>query len=212
MFASFLPGILQRLLGKNIEEKSENWDKSNSKYTENVKETEMFASSARLYNTETNLWKGFKVTANQMESALMKLNFWQGFTNETITIMAYAAITIAPIALGVYLVSIKNITLGTLIMISQLSNNFVNPVITISAYFIDLKVAKPMWEKFERLTKDNNFQKSSSEEHRDLTSLEFRNVTVARGNKTIFENVAFNIEKGDKVLFVAPSGWESLHF
>ena len=55
MFASFLPGILQRLLGKNIEEKSENWDKSNSKYTENVKETEMFASSARLYNTETNL-------------------------------------------------------------------------------------------------------------------------------------------------------------
>lgn len=207
MFASFLPGILQRLLGKNIEEKSENWDKSNSKYTENVKETEMFASSARLYNTETNLWKRFKVTANQMESALMKLNFWQGFTNETITIMAYAAITIAPIALGVYLVSIKNITLGTLIMISQLSNNFVNPVITISAYFNDLKVAKPMWEKFERLTKDNNFQKSGSEEHRDLTSLEFRNVTVARGNKTIFENVSFNIEKGDKVLFVAPSGW-----
>ena len=101
----------------------------------------MFASSARLYNTETNLWKRFKVTANQEESALMKLNFWQGFTNETITIMAYAAITIAPIALGVYLVSIKNITLGTLIMIRQLSNNFVNPVITISAYFNDLKLS-----------------------------------------------------------------------
>lgn len=60
--------------------------------------------------------------------------------------MVYAAINIALIALGVYLVSIKNITLGKLIMNSQLSNNFLNPVITISAYFNDLKVVKPIWK------------------------------------------------------------------
>lgn len=49
MLASFLPGIFQRILGRNIEEKSKEWDKSNSKYTENVKETEMFSASARDY-------------------------------------------------------------------------------------------------------------------------------------------------------------------
>lgn len=147
MLASFLPGIFQRILGRNIEEKSKEWDKSNSQYTENVKETEMFSASARLYNTENNLWKRFKSSANTMEAALLKLNFWQGFTNETISTIAYSFITIAPIALGVYLVSIKNITLGTLIMVSQLSNNFVNPVIIISAYLNDMRVAKHMWEK-----------------------------------------------------------------
>ncbi|MCT0165523.1 ABC transporter ATP-binding protein [Lactobacillus helveticus] len=162
MIASFLPGLIQRILGRRIEEKSKNWDKNNSKYTETVKEVEIFSNSARLYNVETSLWDRFKYAANQMETALMKLNFWQGFTNETISIIAYAAITIVPIAFGVYLVSIKNITLGTLIMISQLSNNFVNPVITISAYFNDLKVAKPMWNKFQNLEKNNSFFKPDS--------------------------------------------------
>ncbi|WP_259685363.1 hypothetical protein [Lactobacillus helveticus] len=120
-----------------------------------------------------------------METALMKLNFWQGFTNETISIIAYAAITIVPIAFGVYLVSIKNITLGTLIMISQLSNNFVNPVITISAYFNDLKVAKPMWNKFQNLEKNNSFFKPDSLRLYDLNSLEFKNITVAHSDKVI---------------------------
>ncbi|AJY62152.1 ATP-binding cassette domain-containing protein [Lactobacillus helveticus] len=207
MVASFLPGILQRLMGKNIENKSKGWEKSNSRYTEIVKETEMFASSARLYNTESNLWERFKVSANKMEVALMKLNFWQGFTNETISIIAYSAITIAPIAFGVYLVSQKNITLGTLIMISQLSNNFVNPVITISAYFNDLKVAKPMWEKFKKISNDSNYYSKSQSNLHDIKSIELKNVTVAYDDKVIFKNVSFNIKKGDKVLIVAPSGW-----
>lgn len=207
MIASFLPGLLQKVLGHNIEERSKKWDKNNSKYTETVKEVEIFSSSARLYNIEKNLWDRFKRVANQMETSLMKLNFWQGFTNETISIVAYAAITIVPIAFGVYLVSIKNITLGTLIMISQLSNNFVNPVITISAYFNDLKVAKPMWDKFQNLEKNNNFCKTDLLKSYDLKSLEFKNITVTHNDKVILKNVSFSIKKGDKVLIIAPSGW-----
>ncbi|WP_259685362.1 hypothetical protein [Lactobacillus helveticus] len=55
MIASFLPGLIQRILGRRIEEKSKNWDKNNSKYTETVKEVEIFSNSARLYNVETSL-------------------------------------------------------------------------------------------------------------------------------------------------------------
>lgn len=207
MLASFLPGILQRLLGKNIEAKSQIWDKDNSKYTETVKETEMFSKSARLYNSEAGLWRRFKSAASLMENSLMRLNFWEGFTNETISVIAYAAITIAPIALGVYLVSIRNITLGTLIMISQLSNNFVNPVITISAYVNNLRAAKPMWNKFLILTKNTDRLESRTTTINDPRSLTLKDVTVALDGNDIFENVSFNVEKGDKVLIVAPSGW-----
>lgn len=207
MLASFLPGIFQRILGRNIEEKSKEWDKSNSKYTENVKETEMFSASARLYNTENNLWKRFKSSANTMEAALLKLNFWQGFTNETIGTIAYSVITIAPIALGVYLVSIKNITLGTLIMVSQLSNNFVNPVIVISAYLNDMRVAKHMWEKIQNLSQKSNCFKDSKLGIDYFNGIELKDVAVAYKDKDVFSNVSFDIKKGEKVLIVAPSGW-----
>lgn len=137
LLVSFIPGISQKFFGKIIEKKAENWEKKNSIYTERIKETEKTTQVFKLYDQENILWKRIKKVSNDLETSLQRLNFVRGTSNDTVSDLAYLFITVLPIAVGVYLVSVGNITFGTLIMVSQLSNNFINPLVNITMYLND---------------------------------------------------------------------------
>ena len=92
-------------------------------------------------------------------------------------------------------------------MVSQLSNNFVNPVIIISAYLNDMRVAKHMWEKIQDLSQKSNCLQNSKLGIDYFNGIELKDVAVAYKDKDVFSNVSFDIKKGEKVLIVAPSGW-----
>lgn len=135
LLVSFIPGISQKFFGKIIEKKAENWEKKNSIYTERIKETEKTTQVFKLYDQENILWKRIKKVSNDLETSLQRLNFVRGTSNDTVSDLAYLFITVLPIAVGVYLVSVGNITFGTLIMVSQLSNNFINPRVVLVKSF-----------------------------------------------------------------------------
>lgn len=142
LLVSFIPGISQKFFGKIIEKKAENWEKKNSIYTERIKETEKTTQVFKLYDQENILWKRIKKVSNDLETSLQRLNFVRGTSNDTVSDLAYLFITVLPIAVGVYLVSVGNITFGTLIMVSQLSNNFINPLVNITMYLNDRRSSK----------------------------------------------------------------------
>lgn len=205
LFASFIPGISQRLFGIPIEKSSEKWEQKNSNYTEIVKETQNISETARLYNSRQNIWNRFRSAAFRMEESLFRLNCLRGFSNETVELLAYAFSMLIPTAVGVLLVKENSVTLGTLMMISTLSNSFVNPSISIFYSLNNIKTTKPMWDKFTKLnvvTSKNNrlpFGKFSG--------LTLKNVYVELGNHSIINNLSLNIKQGEKVLLMAPSGW-----
>lgn len=207
LVASFGPGLVQKFLGSTIEHESQTWEKTNSFYTEATKETEDIASSARLYNREKSIWQRFMNKATGMETSLWHLNLIKGYTNETVEVIAYTCITLVPTAIGVYLVSIKNITLGTLVMISQLSNNFVNPLISIFYYLNNIKLAKPMWNKLLKIISKLKVRANDSSDEVTFTDLSLENTTVAFNKNIIFNDVSFKVNAGEKVLLMAPSGW-----
>ncbi|EEU20673.1 ABC transporter ATP-binding protein [Lactobacillus mulieris] len=204
LLVSFIPGISQKFFGKIIEKKAENWEKKNSIYTERIKETEKTTQVFKLYDQENILWKRIKKVSNDLETSLQRLNFVRGTSNDTVSDLAYLFITVLPIAVGVYLVSVGNITFGTLIMVSQLSNNFINPLVNITMYLNDRRSSKPMWSKVIVATKLIEKQHSSKLSFKELN---VKNASLKVGNKKLFSNLSFNIKSGEKVLIVAPSGW-----
>ncbi|MDF7637913.1 ABC transporter ATP-binding protein [Lactobacillus sp. ESL0791] len=207
LVASFGPGLVQKLLGPTIERESQTWEAENSAYTEVTKETENIANSARIYNRESSVWHRFMNKAAGMETSLWQLNLIKGCTNETVEIIAYTCITLVPTAIGVYLVSIKNITLGTLVMISQLSNNFVNPLISVFYYLNNIKLAKPMWDKLVKIISKLKVHANMGANKLTFTDLSVENATVVFNKSMIFNNVSFTVTAGEKVLLMAPSGW-----
>ncbi len=205
LFASFIPGISQHLFGISIEKSSRRWEQKNSNYTEIVKETQNISETARLYNSRQNIWKRFRASALQMEKSLFRLNCLRGFSNETVELLAYAFSMLIPTAVGVFLVKENSVTLGTLMMISTLSNSFVNPTISIFYSLNNIKATKPMWNKFTKLNVVIN--ENNNLPFGDFAELSLQNIFVELGNHTIIDNLSLNIRQGEKVLLMAPSGW-----
>lgn len=205
LLASFIPGISQHLFGIPIEKSSRKWERKNSDYTEIVKETQSISRTARLYNSRQNIWNRFKASALKMEESLFRLNCLRGSSNETVELLAYAFSMLIPTAVGVFLVKENNITLGTLMMISTLSNSFINPTISIFYSLNNIKTTKPMWNKFTKL--NVLVSKNNSLPFGDFLELKLQNIFVELENRSIINNLSLNIKQGEKVLLMAPSGW-----
>lgn len=110
-------------------------------------------------------------------------------------------------AAGVFMVRQGQITLGTFMMITQLSNNFINPVINIFALRNNMKTSTPILKKFDQI-KDLVFANDQQlENETEFTELKMGNVGVVLNKHRIFQNVNLNLKSKQKLLLEAPSGW-----
>lgn len=148
--ASLAPGILQNLFGPKIEAASKDWEQENSRYTEAMADTISFASFARLYDVEDSIFSRILHYSQRMERALAKMNRAQLITTELITSFAYICSLGLPLSIGIYFVTQKQVSLGTFMMITQLANNFINPIVGIFASVNDIKTSSPIWESLPK--------------------------------------------------------------
>jgi ABC-type multidrug transport system fused ATPase/permease subunit len=149
IITSLVPLAIQPLFNKTITNRSKQWQEKNTNYTEKVNELIDSYPVSTLYNAQGSLIKRFKLTAKVMENALKRMNQSSNYANELMTTVAYLVSMIIPYAFGVYLSMRNIITIGTLMMISQLSNNFVNPLLFINQYINQIKTTKEIWKKCE---------------------------------------------------------------
>lgn len=206
--ASFAPAILQGVFGPLIAKKSEKWEKTNSHYTETVTETGIGANIAKLYDVEESIISRLIHAVRKMEIALMEMNWTKGISNELTTIVAFIFGIMLPFSLGVYFISIGFLTLGTFMMIVQLSNNFINPVISIFESINDIKTTSIIWKKFEKVIAFDEQEKNTVQENIGLfTKLTLSDIGVKLNQRQIFKDINLSIKNGEKVLLKAPSGW-----
>lgn len=206
LITSFLPGFIQKLFGSRIENSSLKWQKSNSKYTSIVNESITGNDTIRLYDSESNFINRLISSAKVMEQALMKTNKTKEIAGETITAFAYIFSMIMPFSLGIYLVTQGNITLGSFMMIAQLANNFINPIINIFGQINDIKTTTAISEKVKDISNFNTINSTNLSEHKNFDTLEIINGSLSLKDYLILKNLSFSIKKGQKVLVQAPSG------
>lgn len=203
---SFMTNDLKQLETGRIEAKSEVWEANNRQYTNTVNDTANGLAIANLYDVEPSIISRLLHAAQKMETSLRQTNFLRGTANEMTIVCAYIGSIFIPFTFGIYLVTQGQITLGTFMMIVQLANNFINPVVTIFSYVNDMKTAAPIWKQFKRLAQ---FQipTLTPQVPTGFEQLVVQDAGVQRGQQQIFNHVNLTVHPGDKVLLVAPSGW-----
>lgn len=210
LIASFVPAIIQSIFGPKIEQNSETWENLNSKYTDTVIETHSGVEMANIYNVQYSMVSRLIKAAKLMETALFKTNWTKGMSNELTMLIAYIFSMFLPFAIGINFIVSGHLTLGTFMMISQLANNFINPVVGIFESFNDIKTAKPIIHKIKKIDlymKTSKNKKVLTNVPDTFQSLQLTNAEVSQGKQMIFTNVNLKIKSGEKVLLEAPSGW-----
>ena len=211
LVVSAIPGLVQRIFTKKIEGKSQIWAEQNSTYTNIVKDSELISPTARLYDVEVNIWHRFKRAAVSLEESLFQMNFLRDISNRSVETSAFLFSNILPSILGVILVTRGEISLGILLMIDNLANQFINPVVNFFYDLNDISAANPMWQKFLGTTKRHLTGAwdgiQSALEDPQFRQLNLINVTVKYNQKTVVKNLNLQIKRGEKILLTAPSGW-----
>ncbi|HEY6913048.1 MAG TPA: ABC transporter ATP-binding protein [Paludibacter sp.] len=113
------------------------------------------------------------------------------------------------LALGIYLITIGQFSVGLLISFLAYIAQFYNPLRQIAALWTSFQVALAGWDRISQiLVQENNLQVipgSVKEENPFLLS--FRNVSFSYlPEKEILTNVSFDLERGKTYAFVGPTG------
>lgn len=202
-----LPGSrpFENIFGPKIEAASSAWEEENSQYTDAMTDTINFAAFARLYDAEDSIYSRMLHYSQRMETALAKMKKAEMVTTEVITSFAYVCSMIIPFSLGIYFVTQGQITLGTFMMISQLANNFINPIVGIFSSVNDIKTSNPIWEKFTAVA--DFTAKESAADRDEFKELSLDDASVQRGDRKLLNGLDLTVKNGEKVLLEAPSGW-----
>lgn len=113
------------------------------------------------------------------------------------------------LALGIYLISVGQFSVGLLISFLAYIAQFYNPLRQIAALWASFQVALAGWDRISQiLTQENNLKVIPSLKTEDNTSLiSFRNVSFSyTPEKDILTNVNFELERSKIYAFVGPTG------
>ncbi|TVU94216.1 ABC transporter ATP-binding protein [Lactobacillus gasseri] len=143
--------------------------------------------------------------AKQMENALRALNYTQGAISTLIITIADIFSFIIPFLVGAILMFNGQIGAGTLVMIVQLSNDFINPITMILDQLNQIRSTKPIWDKVQKAINFNN--KNETATNLSFNQLSVEKLTYTIDDKTILKNVSFTVNAKEKVLLMAPSGF-----
>ncbi len=179
LIGSCLPMLVSNLFQKKIQTAAENWTTANDKYVSHIKNFLAGSTTLNLYNKRDNAVKKNQVLINQLEDALRKMNLLNLDTSSWINLIASLFTFLTPFLVGIYMVVKGQTTLGALFAIVQLSNSFLNPILTILEDRNKLSTTKKIVAKAEKY--------------------------IAKG-KELANQINFAVVKGQKVAVIGPSG------
>lgn len=204
--ASIIPLIISKFFNSSIRKKSKNWSESNGIYVGKAKDYLNGLDTIHNYEATDYVKRKFSSVANKLEENLLKMNNAVGYSNQTTITVANILLLGISFGVGIYRVVDGTINLGYFIAIVQLSNYLVNPVLTVISASNDIKTTTSIKERLAQCSQeliDNNYSRLNSV----ISSIQLHNVGIAINKKQLFSDVSFDIQKGDKVLITAPSGY-----
>lgn len=202
---TIIPGFIQKVFVKDIQKKASIWEEKNAEYTQAVTDAINGSKTVMLYDAPLPIISYVVKQAKQMENALRTLNYTQGAISTLIITIADIFSFIVPFLVGAILMFNGQIGAGTLVMIVQLSNDFINPITMILDQINQIHSTKPIWDKIKMVLQSEN--KNSISPKQNFSQLKITNLSYSIGKKTVLKNINFTVEAGEKVLLMAPSGF-----
>lgn len=204
LLGSCLPMIVSNFFQKPLQNASAKWTAANDQYVNQTKNFLAGSDILNLYNKQTNAVKKNQITVNKLEAALKGMNLLQLDTSSWINLIADLCTFLIPFLVGIYMVVRGRTSLGALFAIVQLSNSFVNPILTILDDRNKLATTKKIAAKAEKFMAANNEEKSNP--ITDFEALQVRGLTLKRQGNILARHIDLDIKKGSKIAVIGPSG------
>ncbi len=204
VIGSCLPMLVSNFFQKPIQHASEEWTRANGQYVNQTKNFLAGSDTLSLYGKQANAVRKNQTMVDRLEAALKKMNLLQLDTGSWLNLIAALFTFLVPFLVGIYMVIKGQTTLGALFAIVQLSNSFVNPVLTILDDRNELATTKKIVIKAEKFIAEGKKGQSSS--IADFSDLQIDNLTLNRQGKTLVDHIDLDIKKNNKIAVIGPSG------
>lgn len=112
---------------------------------------------------------------------------------------------------GIFIVAVLmaikgSITAGAVILIINNMSRVINPLMNLSEWFPKIFSVKSLFEKMDNSLKNQDNYVETIDLNKFNDSIEFNNVSFSYGDNEVLENISFNLKKGEKYLYIGPSG------
>ena len=204
LLGSCLPMLVSNFFQKKIQTAAENWTTANDKYVSHIKNFLAGSTTLNLYNKRDNAVKKNQVLINQLEDALCRMNLLNLDTGSWINLIASLFTFMTPFLVGIYMVVKGQTTLGALFAVVQLSNSFLNPILTILEDRNKLATTKKIVAKAEEYIAKGKVEKKGTSYN--FAKLQVKDLDLTRKGKELASQINFTIKKGQKVAIIGPSG------
>ncbi|WP_352418705.1 ABC transporter ATP-binding protein [Proteiniborus sp.] len=204
----FTISILMFFISKSFENKTvklqEEVSENNENFTTNISNTFNGLEILKLNNIEEKfLQKTLKAVDKVERKKLHYTVFTEGQRSLT-NFLGFA------IFIGIILYSIKLVLQGEsftkIMLMIQLSNGCVWPIVEILPWFNELKASAKIYDKITQNDEERNSDIVKEKEFTFNSQLEVSNLKFSYDNKEIFNGASFIIEKGKKYLLKGASG------
>ena len=125
-------------------------------------------------------------------------------TSSWINLIASLFTFLTPFLVGIYMVVKGQTTLGALFAIVQLSNSFLNPILTILEDRNKLSTTKKIVAKAEKYIAKGKVEKK--ETNYNFAKIQVEDLDLTRKGKELANQINFAVVKGQKVVVIGPSG------
>lgn len=155
----------------------------------------------KTYHQEKTIQAMYESSLNQREQAKYKMVMFQTFVTMSSSIISFVG-RFVPVVLALYFIQSTQLTVGGIIAMFLASDRIDFPVRIISGY---LTMAKSTQQVRQKVIINPPYEKSVTPLS-NLSQIDLENVNFAFNDQKILQNINLNIQQGDKVLVIGPSG------
>jgi ATP-binding cassette subfamily C protein len=204
---SFLPIVISKIFIGMLSTNKKAFSESSKKMISKSKDMLDGFLVIKQYNIEKRMIDKFNVDNEKLESSRLRASMLE-FLVENINDVIAIGIFFIALLVGAYLVSIKSITIGKMMMITQLSNNVLIPIQRIPTLYSKIRSVDMIVTEIEeikdinKLEKTDFITKTSLDKEISIKDLSFS----YKGSDSIFNELSLNMEKGKKYALIGKSG------
>ena len=205
IFLAFMlvPTIAPKFFSKSIETKTNTWSKKNQVLSATVQNLLHGALLLRRYHATTGFSRRLKTSVSEMESANANMKNQIALSNSLIGFL-FDICSYLPIGLGIYFTIRGRITLAQFVAIQYSSAWILNGFNSVMTGWNTINSTKDIRSKIGSLKPVSGSKKES--QSIVVKQLRVADIAFKFANKTIFQQVSFQITRGQKILISGKSG------
>src|SRR5690554_3756071 len=205
LIGSLIPVLIAQVFKNKINIDYNNWRIANASYTNKLKGYLLGMETVKTYQVEDIVIENAATEANKMETKLEKMNFSVESTNQILYVAVMVLSFLIPLGIGIYRVIEFGVTFAIFMQIVQLSNSLRSPALQSTQVVNEYSTTKPIRKNYLKARSENKVI-IKNEVISDFKTINIKNAKLEFNNKVIFNNLNFEVKKGDKILILGPSG------